>query len=70
MAQKTGGIDLVPIRNPAKIAEAIVRHMQQKRLSPDMIRDCKQYLQSISWQSQAEKTISLFHRVLSKDGMK
>lgn len=70
LAQKTGGIDLVPVRNPGKIAEAIVRQMRRKRLEPDVIRNCKQYLQSISWQSQAEKTISLFDRVLDKNGVK
>ncbi len=70
MAEKTGGIDLVPVRDPAKIAEAIVRQMKQNRLEPDVIQNCKQYLQSISWQSQADKTISLFNRVISKHGMK
>jgi len=68
MAKQTGGIEIVPVKNPAKIAAAIERQMDHEGLAPEAILHCKQYLQSISWASQAEMTIALFHEVLSKNG--
>ena len=68
MAKQTGGIDLVPVHDPPEIAAAIVRQMHNEGLDPEVISRCKTYLQSISWRSQADKTICLFNDVLSTNG--
>ncbi len=65
MAQQTGGIEMVPVHSPAHIAAAIVRQMDNLGLDPAAVAHCKTYLQSISWVSQADKTIALFHAALS-----
>lgn len=66
MAKETGGIELVPIHDPIKIAAAIERQMNREGLDPEALLHCQQYLQSITWASQAEKTISLFNRILKQ----
>jgi glycosyltransferase involved in cell wall biosynthesis len=66
MAKATGGIEIVPVKDPVKIAAAIERQRHHAGLDPEAVMHCQQYLQSITWASQAEKTISLFNCVLSK----
>jgi len=68
IAKQTGGIDLVPLHDPSQIAAAIVRQMHHDGLDPEVISRCKTYLQSISWRSQADKTICLFNDVLNTNG--
>lgn len=66
MAKATGGIEIVPVKDPVQIAAAIERQRHHAGLDPEAVMHCQQYLQSITWASQAEKTISLFNCVLSK----
>jgi glycosyltransferase involved in cell wall biosynthesis len=64
MAEQTGGIDIVPVHAPVQIAEAIVRQIDNPGLDPAAVDHCKIYLKSISWDSQADRTIALFNAAL------
>lgn len=65
IAERTGGIEIVPVNKPQKVAEAIIRRMEHPGLSLDTISKCREYLNSISWEEQTAKTICLFDSIIS-----
>lgn len=65
LAERTGAITIVPVKNPHAAAGAIEKHRQMGPLSPEVVERCRDFIGSISWEQQALYTAELFDSVLS-----
>jgi len=66
LAQKTGAITIVPIKQPKTTAEAIKKQMQVGPLSQEVIDRCRLFIKSINWQQQAGYTQDLFDTIMKE----
>jgi len=64
LAEKTGAIKIIPLGDPRATADVIQEMVDSNGLSRDVISKCNDYLDEISWKTQAEKTRLLFEDVL------
>lgn len=72
LAQKTGAIKIIPNGSQQEIARVIDEcgNIGKKRLSSNVIDGCGEYMHSISWEKQAEKTVCVFNEVLNNGEFK
>lgn len=66
LAQKTGAITIVPIKQPEATAEAIKKQIQAGPLSQEIIDRCRLFIKSINWQRQARFTQDLFDTIMKE----
>ncbi|HHT9137258.1 MAG TPA: glycosyltransferase family 4 protein [Candidatus Wunengus sp. YC60] len=66
VAEKSGAIELVPINNPEKIAEGILKLMSSPELLEKMSESGLKYIESISWNNQADKFLKVLEDVIAK----
>jgi glycosyltransferase involved in cell wall biosynthesis len=67
MAERTGAITIVPIKQPHAVALAIEKHIEAGPLPRTVIDRCQAFIKSISWGEQAERTGRLFDDVIGAD---
>lgn len=67
IAEETGAITLVPLRNPEKISLAIKDCMHKGPLSFEAVKKAQSFITSISWKKQSIKTEALFNEVIGKN---
>jgi hypothetical protein len=60
LAEETGAITIVPVRNPEMIVKAIKDSMKKGALSSDIIAKAQIFIQSISWERQSILTNQVF----------
>lgn len=66
LAQKTGAITIVPIKQPEATAEAIKKQIQAGPLSQEIIDRCRLFIKSINWRRQAGFTQNLFDTIMKE----
>ena len=67
IAEKTGAITIVPVKDPAMISSAIKNCMEKGALSPENIKKAQSFIESISWEKQSLQTEALFNAVILKN---
>lgn len=67
LAEETGAITMVPVRNPEMIVKAIKDSMKKGALSSDIIAKAQIFIQSISWERQSILTNQVFIEAIEKN---
>lgn len=66
LAEKSGAIELVPISNPEKIADSIAKLKNSPERLQKMSENGLKFIESISWERQADKFLKLLEDVVAK----
>lgn len=66
LAEKSGAIELVPIRNPEKIAECVAKLKASPGQLDKMSKNGLKFIEGISWKNQADKFLKVLEDVIVK----
>lgn len=69
LAEMTGAITIVPVKDPVKAAAAIKDHMIKGSLPEEVVAKSRSFIEGISWVRQSTQTKELFNNVGKPDIM-
>jgi glycosyltransferase involved in cell wall biosynthesis len=67
IAEETGAITIVPVRDTERIVHAVKDCMGKGALSDETVMKARSFIRSISWEKQALKTETIFNNVITEN---